>query len=465
MPATSVFIDRETELASLEKAYTSPNAEFFVVYGRRRLGKTRLLREFIKDKPAIYFLATEEREEQNREFFKNLVAEKTDNELLASTKPERWEPIFKCIKNWEPGKKKCLVIDEFQYIGLANPAFPSILQRIWDLSLCEDNIFLILCGSLVSMMRSQTLNYSAPLYGRQTGQIRMKQIPFSFYTDFMPGKKRKTLIEYYAVTGGVPHYIELFKKSKSLLDGVRNLLLNTGGTLYNEPDFIIRHEVSSVSVYFSILRIIAEGNRKLSAIASRMGVKQSDLSSYISGLIELDILEREVPITEEFPEKSRMGMYRFKDNFMNFWFKYIYPNRTYIESGETAKVERQLKTNFIDYHAAFVYEDVCREFLFKNAEAFPWKLDIERAGRWWNKNTKIDILALDTTGCNAVFCECKFRRKPIGIEVLHELEAKAAEVPWHKNERHNYYCLFSVSGFDKGLQNAVQKRDDVLLHE
>ena len=195
--------------------------------------------------------------------------------------------------------KPVIVLDEFQYLGKANPAFPSIFQRIWEEILKDKSVMVILCGSLISMMESQTLAYGSPLYGRRTAQIRLKQIPFSYYHEFFPNKNRRELIEMYAVTGGVPKYIELFSESKDIYSAIQKCVLNRSGYLYDEPHFLLRQEVSEVGSYFSIIKAIAAGNSKLSAISSILEIKATSLTKYLKTLIDLDILEREVPVTED----------------------------------------------------------------------------------------------------------------------------------------------------------------------
>ena len=172
-------------------------------------------------------------------------------------------------------RKPVIVMDEFQYIGKSNPAFPSIFQRIWEEILKTRSVMVILCGSLISMMESQTLAYSSPLYGRRTAQIRLTQIPFSYYHDFFPNKSRRELIDFYAITGGVPKYIELFSETEDIYSAIQKNVLNRSGYLYDEPHFLLQQEVSEVGSYFSIIRAIAMGNSKLSAIASVLERRQA----------------------------------------------------------------------------------------------------------------------------------------------------------------------------------------------
>lgn len=249
-------------------------------------------------------------------------------------------------------------MDEFQYIGKANPAFPSIFQRIWEEILKNKPVMVILCGSLISMMESQTLAYGSPLYGRRTAQIRLKQIPFTCYHEFFPGKNRRELIEMYSVTGGVPKYIELFSTRPDIYQSIQDCILNPSGYLYDEPHFLLQQEVTEIGSYFSIIKAIAAENSKLSAIATVLELKATGLIKYLKTLADLDLLVREIPVTEENPRKSKKGLYKIQDNYIRFWFAFVYPNRSFIESGNSAIVIEKIRKGFISSHAAFVYGDI-----------------------------------------------------------------------------------------------------------
>ena len=186
------------------------------------------------------------------------------------------------------------------------------------------------------------------------------------------------------------------------------------------------------------------------------------MSKYLSTLCDLDILERQVPITEENPEKSKKGLYFIKDNFIRFWFKFVFPYRDMLESGQDEFVIQKLKQSFIDSHVSYVYEDICREKI--------WELNgkpmmFNRVGRWWNKDTEIDIVAYDSMGNDILFGECKYSQKPKGIEVLSELKQKSHEVIWKNDTRKEYFVIFSKSGFTKELENRANESDDIILEQ
>lgn len=456
------FIDRESEMNTLQIEYEREESSFVVIYGRRRVGKTALINHFCRDKDSIYFLATEESESENRDSLKRLVGEHLGNTLLINARVSRWEDIFEVLANRAAKDKRLiLVLDEFQYLGKANKAFPSVLMGIWDHLLKDSNIMLILCGSLINMMTTQVLSYDSPLYGRRTAQIRLGQIPFENYHEFYPELSFADLIERYAVTGGVPKYVELFSEHTDIYTAIQNRILSKNSFLYAEPEFLLQKEVAEVGSYFSILKTIAAGNHKLGKIATTLEVPQTRLTTYLKTLMDLDLVGREVPVTEENPSKSKLGLYFIKDNFISFWFQFIYPYKSLIESDQEKFVMKKIRQNFIDNHVSYVYEDVCRRQIWQLLDR---GISINRAGRWWGSgDVEIDVVAYDSAGEDIVFGECKYSRNPKGMDVLNVLREKTAYVKWHNGSRNEYYCIFSKSGFTDALVEYAKNNSNVML--
>lgn len=455
------FVDRYEELAFLEREYKHKESSLIIIYGRRRVGKTSLIREFIKNKESLYYLATEESDSINRDFFRSQVANTLNSSLLKESKLERWEPIFETLVH--DRKKRIIVIDEFQYLCKANASFPSIFQKIWDTLLKDSQTMVILCGSLISMMVEQTLSYSSPLYGRRTGQIKLGQLPFSHYHEFFTGKDLKELIERYSVTGGVPQYIELFEPSEDIWLGIKNSMLSPSGPLYEEPYFLLSKEVSEIGSYFSILRAISAGHHKIGKISSFLEVKQQSLTRYLKVLIDLDILEREIPVTEKNPEKSKKGLYRLKDNYLKFWFRFVYPNRSNIETGHVSDVKDKIIENFIVGHVAYVYEDIAREHIRSLKVLRDKGVSLNAVGRWWDKHDEIDIVGLDQTSKTIVFAECKYWEGPVGISVLRNLQKKSSCVDWERAHRKEFFVLYSINGFTDDLIKYAQNQNHMIL--
>ena len=459
------FVGRLKELEYLNEEYEKQESSLIILYGRRRIGKTSLIKEFGKNKNMTYFLATEESEIQNMENFKNTIIESTKNKLLEAIKVDDWSLLFNMLLSNNTKEKRVIVIDEFQYLGKINSAFPSIFQKIWDEILKDKNIMVILCGSLINMMESQTLNYNSPLYGRRTGQIKLKQISFRNYKQFYNKKlTERELVEKYAVTGGVPKYIESFNESSDIFKEIKEQVMSKQSFLYEEPYFLLQNEVSEVGSYFSIIKSIAAGNRKLGNIASNLGINPTNLSKYLQTLINLDILEREVPITEENIEKSKKGQYKIKDNFIAFWFQFIYPNKALLEMGKDEAVLKKIKSNFIDNNVSYIYEDVCREKMWDlNDEKI--KVTFDKIGRWWDANHEIDIVGLNSDGNEIIFGECKYYKndKKMDERVFYELKEKTKYVDWKKDNRKEYFILFSISGYTDSLKKIAQEREDLIL--
>lgn len=460
------FIDRKNEMNFLEKEFNKTEASFVIVYGRRRIGKTALLNEFSNNKNSLFFLATEESENENRNAFSEKVAEFTKNPLLENVKIDNWEVLFKCIADYNPNERKLLIIDEFQYIGKINSAFISVMQKIWDTILSKSNIMLVLCGSLVNMMYSQTLSYESPLYGRRSGQIKMKQIPFKYYNEFFGKLKEKQLVENYAVTGGVPKYIETFENYQDIYTAIEKSVMSKESYLYEEPNFLLEKEVQDVGSYFSIIKTIASGKEKPSEIAGALEVKSTNLPKYFNALIDLDILQREVPATESKPEKSKMGLYKIKDNYIRFWFKFIYPYKSYIETDNTDFVLNKIKAGFIPNHAAYVYEEICRNECMNDLVAKGvWDFVPTKIGRWWDRtDTEIDITAVDENSKNIIFGECKFTEKPMDVDVYYNLLEKVKKVNWNIEKRKEHFILFSINGYTDKLKTLAKEKDIFLYN-
>ena len=451
------FIDRKREMSTLEKEYNRENS-FVVLYGRRRTGKTTLIKEFIKDKNSFYFFADKQNESLQINRFKNQLAEHFKDEFLKKIEINDWDTVFDYFINKIGDEKFVLVIDEFQYLCLMNKGFSSIFQRIYDEKIADKNIMVILCGSLISMMYSEVLSYDSPLYGRRTAQIKLQPISFEYYKEFFDNKSKRELIEFYSITGGIPKYILEFDRNKSPLWNIENNIFNKDNFLYSEPKFLLQEEINDLSRYFSILNSIALGNTKLSSICSHLGLNSSSMTSYITKLIDLDILEKEVPVTENI-ENGKKGLYKIKDNYLKFWFSYVYPYQSYLEIENLSYPLEKIKNEF-NLWVSKIYEDLARETILNNSEIpFP----IKKLGRWWNNNEEIDIVGLGDN--EIIFGECKWSNKKVGLSVLLSLKEKSKSVKWNNSSRKEYFILFSKEGFSDDLISLSKKDKTIILSE
>lgn len=455
-----MFVGRKTEIGILENEYKREGSSLVIVYGRRRIGKTTLIKQFMQSKDSLYFLSTEEGGRQNLKYFQSLAFDKTALNLLRPENTLEWEDIFDLLTKG-PGKT-VIAIDEYPYLAMTEPGLSSRLQRIWDEMLEKRNVMLILCGSLIGMMYSETLDYSSPLYGRRTAQIKLAQIPFSDFAGFFPEKTDEELLSIYSVTGGVPRYIELFQPEKELLEDIADNILRRGSYLYEEPVFLLNRQFRETGTYFSILKTMAEGSQKPSEISGRLDMKQASLVYYMNGMMDMDLVEREVPVTERNPEKSKRGLYRIKDNFCQFWFRFVYPFMSYLEMENTAPVIEKIRKSFADNHLSFVYERVCRELTKEMAAGGLFGDGIVKIGRWWDSKNEIDIVGVDKDSNPVVFGECKYREKPVGMALLKDLQRSALEI---SEAAPVTFVFFSRKGFSKELLDYSRRKDNVFLFE
>lgn len=450
-----IFVNREKELSILEKEYSKQGSSFVVIYGRRRTGKTTLIEKFIENKKAVYFLADLQSEILQIDRFKSIVAEALNDSLLNSIQINSWETIFSYITQKIQNDKLVIVIDEFQYLAKVNPATASVFQRIWDQILMKKNIMLILCGSLVGLMHQLTLNYASPLYGRRTAQIKLSPMSFDNFKKFFTNHDNQRLLEFYGVFGGVPKYIKLIDESKDIYTNIVENILQRDSFLYQEPKFVLKDEVRDPVSYFSILQVIASGEHKIGNISAKLNLKTQNITSFLEKLIELEILERQVPVTEEQPHKSKKGLYFIKDNFFNFWFRYVFPFQSYLETDRYVYVLQKIKADF-NLYLSYVFEQVSREFIiYSNRLPFtPLKV-----GRWWDKNIEIDVVAVSED--SLFFGECKYTTGPVSKKVLDELfiKSKATGI----NRKETFYGIFSRSGFDEKLLELAEKEQNILL--
>ncbi len=462
------FIGRKTELAKLETEFARGSG-FVVIYGRRRVGKTTLIKEFLKGKRAFYFLATEELESQSMKRLAGVIARTTQNRVVQKAVFTDWLDLFQMVADDAPGEKKVLVIDEFPYLVKTNPAFPSILQNAWDEILRDRGVMLILSGSLIGMMQKYALSYDSPLYGRRTAQIRLAPLSFTevYAAQSLPFDKA---VEQYAVTGGVPKYLEFFEDNRDFMEQIRDSVLSKSGFLYEEPFFLLRSESMTSVNYFSIIKAIADGNHKLGKIAGTLGQESSALTPYLSTLCDLGFIEKRTPITEKSPEKSKKGLYFISDNFIRFWFRYVYPYKGELELDNMQIVLDEIHKDFREHFAAFAYEDICKNILAELCKKGAIPFVPSRIGSYWlndyDGDTEIDVMAVDHQNRQIFAGECKYHIKPVDAPVYFALKKKVLEASEIQKAFPGYaitYGLFSKSGFTQRVLAAAREMPNLFL--
>jgi len=462
-----MFVNRHQELAALERMFQSEVAEFFVLYGRRRVGKTELLSRFCKDKRSIYFLASQLKERDHLQQLTEIARHVIDDPLLQSFTFNDWESALIYFAQQAQAERLVLVLDEFQYLCEDNAALPSLIQRFWDLHGKNSKLLLILCGSQVSFMEREVLAERSPLYGRRTGQLRLMPLSYRDSGCFFSEYPAKEKLIAYGVLGGIPAYLNQFALRSSnysqrmLEQHIKSELLTPQGYLFDEVNFLLRTELREPRTYASLLHAIAGGATRLNEISQRVGLDATSVNKYLSVLRELGLVKRETPITERAPQKSKKGLYKIADNYIKFWFRFVLPNRSLIESGNTELVYEQMIAPNLSHYMGEIFEDVCRQYISLYWEE-KLKIASKQVGAHWGSNLEIDVLTENVDGSHW-FGECKWWDAPVGENVLNHLIENASKVPnqWQRNPR---YILFSANGFTDPLKQRA-KTEEVFLIE
>ena len=421
------FGDRKTEMKELKETLDKKGFAFEIIYGRRRIGKTELILQATKNKKRVYYLATGE---NNLERFYNVCVEYDKN--IGKLKKD-YEVLFDYLKD----NVEAIIIDEFQNIIKENPEFLKLFQAIIDIKLKNSNLKLFILGSSVSMMTSKVLSYQSPVYGRKTASLKLKNISFLDINDFFPKANAEEIIRIYSFADGIPFY--LIKIDKSFWSWIENELKREKGFLRDEVDFLMKLEFEDSSTYKLILNAIANGKNTINEIKDFIKVQRTDITPYLRNLIEVDFIKREVPVTEN--QKSRFGRYYLKDNFLKFWFRYIYPNLSSIEQG-IFKVD-SIKRDYSSYLGQ-IFEEVVKQSL-TSFEFF----EFSKMGRWWHKDKEIDIVALNEESKEALFGECKFQDNVDAEKIISKLKDKAQYVEWNNEKRKENYAVFANSSKKK----------------
>jgi len=450
------FINRKEEINFLEREYKKDKPFFLVIYGRRRAGKTELIRQFIEGKKAIYFLATQEVEKENMASLSEELAGFFGDSSIKINPFSAFRQVMEYLKDKVKSIKSrtVIIIDEFPYLVDANKAVPSILQKYWDMHFKSSNLGLILCGSSIGAMESEVLGSKSPLYGRRTGQWKVEPLSFEDAIKLFPSSDFGSQIQAYSAIGGIPLYLLEMDPSLSILENIKSNVARKGAFLYEEVPFILKEELREPRVYFSLLKEISSGKTKLNDIKNAMGVERTLLGRYIETLETLGLIEKETAITAK--PKSKNTLYVLKDNFFRFWFRFVFPHKKELERGEYKNFLAKLELDF-NHFIGVSFEQICRDFLIKNCTPF----QLSRIGRQWGKvpgaskeknQYEIDICGINEASKEIIFGESKWQDNVDAKKVLAGLKEKAGYVDWHRKERKEHYAIFAKSfkgGFEE----------------
>lgn len=454
-----MFIGRTRELNELNNLYKSDKFEFAVIYGRRRVGKTAIINEFVKDKKSIFFTGVETNARQNLENLSKCILEYQMGTNV-NTSFASFQDAIEFVFELSLKERIILCIDEYPYVARASKSLASTLQLLIDKYKENSKLFLILCGSSMSFMEDNVLSYKAPLYGRKTAQLKI--LPFDFFEaiEYFKGFSIEDKALAYGLVGGTPQYLLQINDNLSIEDNIKNIYLSPVSAIYEEPNNLLKQEVREPAIYNAVVTAIATGSSKLSEIANKIGEDTSVCAMYIKNLISLGIVKKEMPFGET---STRKTIYSIEDNMFCFWYRFIPENTSAIARGAKDIVYKKIEP-FLSGYMGSVFEEICKQYLWRQLLKGETEILFTDIGRWWGSNPKtkqqeeIDILGTEDKD-TAIFGECKWTNTKVDVEVLETLIARSELF----NFKNKCFYVFAKNGFTKNCEEKAKNMGNVKL--
>lgn len=442
------FIGRSRELNELNRRYMSEKAEFLILYGRRRIGKTRLLTQWMaSSSPRALFWVAEPTSstDQLRSFSQMIFRFESQSQPPLDMTFGDWRTAFEALARLAEVKRLAVIIDEFTYLLEAEPAVSAHLQHAWDHVLSQSNLFLIISGSHLGMMNRQVLSYQAPLYGRSTANLLLQPLPFGVTQSFFPNYAADERVAVYAMLGGVPAYWQRFDPGRSVSENIRHEILNYSSSLHDEPRLLLADFLRDPHNYVAIFRAIAGGAAKPKEIARESGLDEKSIPQYLNILTDTGFIARRTPLTR--PPVSRLGRHFITDPFLRFYFRFLARRQTQLAIGIEDQALEEIKRHLLDFIGANTWEELCQEWLLRSTEQAVLPFIPDQVGASWTRNAQVDVVGVNSMEKTLILGECKWSPRPIGRDVLDDLTGKTAEFVPSEGRWRVYYLGFARGGW------------------
>ena len=460
-----MFIGRERELESLKEFYNKDGIGMTVIYGRRRIGKSTLITEFVKGKRTIFYTATKVGKNRNLELFSKQVVDL----LMPGVEDISFnttEAVFDFIDRNIGNEKLILVIDELPYWAEKDEALLSILQKYMDTVWKDKNLKLVLCGSALSFMEKKVLSEKSPLFGRRDSQIKLEAFNYIDAAKFVPDYSNEDKAICYGITGGVAKYLSMIDPKKSIDENILRLFFRTDGYLYDETRNLLTQEFSDISLVNNVVEQIASGETALNIIAAKVGEKEQTVLYSLDKLINVGLVEKKNCITEE--KNKKKTQYVLKDFMFKFWYEFIPKATSVIEMGQGEVYYTKAVKPVIHSFMGPVFEEMCRYYTLMTGTTGEYDCFITSAGTWWGvenlkdedgsartQSADIDVVALSLTDKKAVIGECKFKNEKIDKDVYDTLIRRSKLIS--SKYKISKYLFFSLSGYTDWFSNLADE--------
>jgi len=433
------FFNRALELDWLERGWSSGKAEFRILFGRRRVGKSALLDEFARGKRHVLYQAVEGSTADQLRDLTGAILAAEDDEVLRAAPLANWDAALAHLARMAGSAPLLVILDEYQYAAEADPSLASRLQRWWSRTAANLPICLILCGSYIRFFVKNVL--TGPAYGRNTGSLQLRPLDYRAAALFFPNWSTEDRIRAYAVTGGVPHYLLQFNPQRSLSWNITHNVLQRGAVLYQDAELLVREELREPRVYYSILRALSDGLSRVSEITTQVWGPGggSDLSAYLSTLQELGLAEYQRPVIGP---AVRRGIWTVSDPYLRFWFRFVLPYRSRLEhESNTDRFYADVVAPSLDYFVSKpTFAEICRAWVLAQTATLQLSA-VERVGAWWGsvpsatpgqpkRQTEGELEVVAVAQNRVVFAgEAKWTREPVGLGILNHLRDVLRSVP------------------------------------
>jgi len=456
------FYDREEELASLEDAWASGRAQWFVLWGRRRVGKTELLARFLEGKRGFLFEAAEgTRLDQLRDLSRELGIA-AGNQLLLEQPLTTWQAALTAVDQFLAGGPAVLAIDEYQRVKKAAPEIGSLLNTWWRERGRNSGVCLVLSGSEVSFFQRELLGVTATEYGRRTGQLQLTPFDYRAAGLFFPSWSPEDRLRAYAICGGMPYYLEQFDEEKSVAQNILANVLYREGVMREEARLLLHQELPDPAAHFSILRALATGCTRINEMAQRTGLEQGTVVRGLDTLQSLFLVERVVPVTEPNPSRTRKTSYQIADSYLDFWFRFVHPFQSRVETraGSRRHLHETVAPQLDRFVSRPTFERAARSYLGRMEEA-------TAVGEWWasvpaaggrSEERQVDAVAIDADRRVLALGSCKWTSGPVGVEEEALLTRLEPYIPGADQQPRHYF--FGRQGFTPALERLALAHPD-----